>query len=145
MLTLTSTWDSSSGRLATCRVEEGGPRFLVSFAAFAWFLREARSGNRTRGVRRFLWWIFHLSNFHTLPSCSPGHAISKTVSWASVALFLPVVASFERYNKEFNGKRASNKNNSKNTLSDGFFLLIRDPFTKVISIYCKVVSEHGFC
>ena len=31
-------------------------------------------------VRRFLWRIFHFSNFYTLPSCSPGHAISKTVS-----------------------------------------------------------------
>ena len=45
---------------------------------------------------RFLWRNFHFSNLYT-PSCSPGHAISKTVSWASVALFLLVVVSFERY------------------------------------------------
>ena len=48
----------------------------------------------------------HYCNLYTLPSCSPGHAISKAVSWASVALFLPVVVNFELYNREFNGKRA---------------------------------------
>ena len=48
----------------------------------------------------------HLSNFYTLPSCSPGHAITKNFHWASVALFLLVVVNFERYNRELNGKRA---------------------------------------
>ena len=48
----------------------------------------------------------HSSNFYTLPSCYPGHAISKTVSWASVALFLPVLVNVQRYSRKFNGKRA---------------------------------------
>ena len=63
-------------------------------------------GATTRTVRRCLRRIFHLSNFYTLPSCSPGHAISKNLQRAPVALFLPMLLNFERYNREFYGKQA---------------------------------------
>jgi hypothetical protein len=51
---------------------------------------------KTVWVRRCLRRTFHFSNFYTLPSCSPGHAISKNLHGPSVALFLPAVVNFWR-------------------------------------------------
>ena len=59
-----------------------------------------------QALRRCLRRTFHFSNFYTLLSCSPGHAISKNLHGPSVALFLPVVVNFRCYSREFNGKWA---------------------------------------
>ena len=73
-------------------------RLFISWDSFAQFLAIALADwpwSDGLTVGRFYRRSLPDSNFYMLPSCSPGHAISKTVPWASVTPFLPVVVNFE--------------------------------------------------
>ena len=67
----------------------------------------------------------HYSNFYTLPFCSLGHAISKTVSRSSLALLLQVLVKFYLYNREFNGKLTKKIKISKTALFNGVLANLR--------------------
>ena len=59
------------------------------------------------------------------PKYSQCHAISKTTPIFSLALLLPVVVSFKRYNRQFYVKLTKKTNTSKKALSDSVFVNLR--------------------